>query len=175
MGHPKSVEHSTSVCAAKPVLQLCEPLSFLAGDSVRRRSDGHSTFVGATNPAHRQSDKHFEFPRVTGLQCDDFASRTAKSAAHSADSATPAPVIENMAYAPAVTHTAPAPMIEIVAPTPAVTSATPAPVIEHVATPAVSSAIGPSVSDVFEAGRSPASAVPDQPGDPARRDFADTV
>jgi len=83
--HPKSVEHSTSVCAAKPVLQLCEPLSFLAGDSVHRRSDGHSTFVGATNPAHRQSDKHFEFPRVTGLQCDDFASRTAKSGAHSAD------------------------------------------------------------------------------------------
>merc|ERR1712136_697034 len=83
--------------------------------------------------------------------------------------------IENMAYAPAGTYTAPAPVIETVAPTPAVTSATPAPVIEHVATPAVSSAMGPSVSDVFEDGRSPASAVPDQPGDPARRDFADTV
>ena len=134
--HPKSVEHSTSVRATKPVLQLCEPLSSLAGDSVHRRSDGHSTFVGATvpihpqgdghstfvgatNPAHRQSDKHyasscstsarhrqsdghstfagatisalrqsdkhFEFPGVTDVQCDDFASRKAKSGAHSAD------------------------------------------------------------------------------------------
>ena len=76
---------------------------------------------------------HVLTPRRSPINSTDAATRAA--------TATPAPKIEHVAPASAVTDTAPTPLIEYVAPAPAVTYGTPAPVIEDVApAPAVTCA-----------------------------------